>query len=218
MHKFLGVLGALVVALALTAVAQATPAGWSDNFNGGAQQAWTFRDGGTGSQALFQNNQLKMSTSSPPALAMLAGYVSESYTDVLMQARVQTVSQTDNYLAYLLARANPATMSGYVLGVGSPGGNSEEHLWLGKLTNGTYSRLADLAVQPDFNWNDCQAELLVIGNTLYGKVWTTGTAEPDWQIQVTDSSYASGVGGVMTATYPTLGWNSVQVAFDDVSA
>ncbi len=213
--RHLGIFAVVGAMLAMTAAAQAT--GWSDNFDGGAQQTWTFANLGTGSQALFQNNRLEMSTSSPPATAALAGYVAGSYADILMQARLQTVDDADHYLAYVLARANPATLSGYVIGVGSPGGGNEEHLWFGKLTGGSYSSLGSLAVQPDFDWTDCQVKLLISGNTLYGKVWSTGAAEPDWQIQATDSSYASGVGGVLTATYPTLGWTTVRVAFDDVS-
>jgi hypothetical protein len=207
----------LVAGLVLVLSAPAWANSWSDNFNGGvAQQTWTFQ--GVGAAVLTQD-RLQMSTLVPPDPAALAGYVAGNYADVLMQARIQTIADDDNYLAYLLARANPLTMSGYVLGVGSPdvGNNLEEHLWLGKLTGGVYTDLASLGTQPDFNWTDCQVKFLVSGNALYGKVWSTGTTEPaGWQITGTDDSFASGAGGVMTATYPTLGWNNVRVAFDDV--
>ena len=136
----------------------------------------------------------------------------------MVQARVQEIASGDHFLAYLMARADPTSGTAYVLGIGSPGGGNQAHLWLGKLLNSGYISLLGLDIQPSFNYADCQAEFSVIGNTLKGKVWTTGTAEPDWLITTTDSSYASGYDGVMLATYPTLGWNSVSVAFDDVTA
>ena len=69
-----------------------------------------------------------------------------------------------------------------------------------------------------FDATDFQLKLTAFGSTLLGKVWSTSGAEPDhWQIKATDSSYATGVGGIMIGTYPTLSWNIVQAAFDDVS-
>ena len=36
----------------------------------------------------------------------------------------------------------------------------------------------------------------VVGSSLYAKVWQTGSAEPGWMIQTTDSTFASGHGGL----------------------
>jgi hypothetical protein len=216
MKKTMTICTVVMMMLAISGVAQAN---WSDNFNGGAQQTWTVFNGGTNSSATFTNNRYQLhteGTSTTPG--SLVSYVSESFTDCVVQGRIQQINSGDNFLSYLLARANTATMSAYVLGVGSLGGGGVGHLWIGKLTNGAYSNIAVLPTQPTFDYTDCQAKFSLVGDTLQAKVWTYGTSEPSWQISVTDTSYASGSAGVMLATYPTLGWNSVQVAFDDVSA
>ena len=93
-------------------------------------------------------------------------------------------------------------------------------LWFAKLVAGAYQgNLAPSYIEAaSFDVTDFQLKLVVFGTTLLGKVWTTGTAEPDhWMIKATDSSYSSGAGGVMIATDPTLGLDIVQAAFDDVS-
>ncbi|MFA5401208.1 MAG: right-handed parallel beta-helix repeat-containing protein [Dehalococcoidia bacterium] len=191
-------------------------AGWSDDFTGGAQQTWTPVDGGDSSTYLFQNNRYELHTESNDGSAkFLASYVSASGTDYVMQARIQRMEAGDNFLAYLMARANTVTMSGYVLGASSDG----SHFWFGKLVNGTYNELVqDYIEATTFDPADFQLKFVVAGNNLYGKVWTTGTPEPDhWQIIKADASYSTGVGGVLIATYPTFAWNVVQAAYKEVS-
>jgi hypothetical protein len=207
-----GVALGLIVAFAGTAGATST--GWSDNFDGGApEQTWITVGSGF---STYMNDRLYMQAEAGD-VPFQARYVIGSYSDVLMRANVQMYAGYP-YLAYLLVRGDALTMSGYVLGVSSPGAGGVPHLWIGMLTGGVYSDLASLGTQPDFDWKDCQVEFDVTGSTLSGKVWSTGSSEPaSWQIQATDSSYADGVGGLMVAAYPALGWNNVWAAFDDVN-
>jgi hypothetical protein len=202
----------LIAAFAGTAGAAST--GWSDNFDGDTpQQTWITV--GSGFSSCFSDRLFMQAEAG--AVPFQARYVNESYTDFLMRSRVQMYANYP-YLAYLLARGKANTMSGYVLGVSSPGAGGVPHLWIGKLTDGVYMDLASLVTQPDFDWTDCQVEFDVTGATLRGKVWSTGSTEPPaWQIQATDTSYAGGVGGLMVAAYPELGWNEVWAAFDDVN-
>ena len=209
----------LVATVLIAAGTSPALAGWSDNFNSvPPQQTWTVYNGGTSSTYQFVNNRYELHTGGTSTPGVVVSWVSESFTDCIVQARIQRIQTDDNFLSYLLARADTTTMSAYVMGVSSPGGGDVAHMWLGKLTNGVYSSLAEFGTQPSFVYTDCQAKFSIIGDTLQAKVWTTGTAEPDWQILKNDSSYTSGSAGVMLATYPTLNWDTVQVAFDNVTA
>jgi len=208
-----------VVGMVAVVVLAASPvlADWSDNFNGGNQLTWAV--GGSGS-ATAQNNRYELSTAySTSDQAVLSWVAAESFSDCLVSGRVQKVESDDVFLAYLVGRLNPTTGNGYVCGVssGKTSPFNEPHLWLGKLAGGAYSSLAELSTQPSFNPADCQVEFSIVGSTLRGKVWSTGSAEPDWQIEGTDTSYNNGYGGVMAATYHVLNWDSVRVAFDDVA-
>lgn len=212
--KWWAIATAATLVLLLAGAVQA--AGWVDSFNGGAQQTWAVVDGGTNSTYVVQNNRYELHTESSDGTAKsLASYVNTGAADCIIQARVQRISPADNFLTYLLARGTIATMSGYVCGTSSAG----THLWFGKLTNGIYANFAPVAsAAVSYNPSDFQVRFSVIGNTLAAKVWTTGTVEPsNWQLTATDTSYVSGVGGVVLATYPTYAWNVVQAALDEVS-
>lgn len=156
---------------------------------------------------------------------MVVSYVDSSATDVIMQAKVQRIDSGDKFLAYLIARGNVAANQFYSLGISSGNGTDNQvHLWLGKYNGATYTNLGGSAgsIFPwesgDYSWHDCYIKFAVFGNTLKGKVWKVGESEPaDWQVTATDSDFASGIGGVMLATYHTLGWDTAQAAFDDVS-
>ncbi len=216
------ILSALSVGLASVAQAGTTPA-WSDNFDGGAQQTWAVANGGANSTTVVQNDRYELHTEGATPVA-LASYVNDSIGNAMIQGRVKPINIGDEFLAYLLMRGTPASGNGYVLGISTGDADNSTpdlrnpHLWLGKLVGGAYSSLAAPGTPPTFSAADCQLKFALINGNLYGKVWSTGAAEPAaWQIQATDNSYASGVGGVMVATYPALGWTSVQAAFDDVT-
>jgi hypothetical protein len=200
----------LAVMLGMVSLAWAS---WSDNFTGNtSQQTWVNVDLGNSSTFNFTNDRYQLHTESETGGAV-ASFVNQSGSDYIMQARVQSISAEDDYLTYLMVRANPSTVSGYVCGTSSDG----NHLWIGKITNGVYSNLPASA-NPTFDASDHQVRFAVFGNTLKAKVWSTGSTEPsDWLISCTDNSYTSGVGGLMLATYPTFDWDVVQSAFDDVS-
>lgn len=208
----------LVASLMVMALAAGpVMANWVDNFNGGKQLTWT--TGGVGS-AVAQNDRYELSaTYGTSDRAVLSFVGTENFSDTIMQARVLRMATGDVFLSYLVARLNPLTGNAYVCGVSSGATGNDPHLWFGKLTGGAYAPLDALPVQPTFDPADFQVKFSVIGSTLQAKVWSTGGTEPgSWQIETTDSSYAGGYGGVMAATYHGLGWDSVSVAFDDVSA
>ena len=173
---------------------------WSDNFNGAAQQTWTTTTNGNNSTFLVQNNRYELHTESGDGTSrFLASYVGGVASDCLMQTRVQQIATGDKFLSYLMARANPATMSSYVCGASSDG----TKLWFGKLDGGAYTGIESTGTAPTYDSADFQLRFAVYGSTLLAKAWTTGTAEPaDWQITATDTSYASGVGGVMSPPIP----------------
>ncbi|MBC7265227.1 MAG: right-handed parallel beta-helix repeat-containing protein [Chloroflexi bacterium] len=209
---------AMVVGVLLTVSVPAGAAGpdWSDNFNGGAQQTWVVVDMGDNSTHVFQNDRYELHTESESGDAKaLASYVDVTAGNYMMMGRVQQMASEDHFLAYLMARAHPANMNAYLMGISSNG----THYWFGKLVAGVYQDVTPSYIEPaSFNVADTTVKFAVFGNTLVGKVWTTGTTEPDhWMIKATDTSYTSGVGGVMIATYPTFDWDVVQAAFDDVS-
>lgn len=208
MKKQITILIALLF-MALSAFAQ-----WSDNFNGGAQQTWGNLDGGESSTAIFQNDRYELTTGTTGVDKYFVSYVDQSSDNYIMQGQIKRISESDNFLTYLVARANPGTLSGYVCGASSAG----THLWFAKLTGGVYSNLASTGPTLNYDPSDYQIRFAVFGNTLAAKVWSTSGTEPtDWQLTFTDNSYSDGAGGIMLATYTTLGWNTVQAAFDDVS-
>ena len=188
---------------------------WTDNFNGGSQNTWVNVDGGDNSTHLFQNDRYELHTESSDGSAKsLASYVDQTNDNSIVQSRVQKINSGDNFLSYILMRVNPTTMSGYTCGVSSDGTN---HFWFGKLTNGVYSNLTTTGTAT-YNSSDFKFRCAVIGNNLFAKVWNSSDQEPsNWQIGSTDSSYTNGSNGIMLATYPTLDWDTVQVAVDDFS-
>ncbi|MDD4382957.1 MAG: fibronectin type III domain-containing protein [Candidatus Shapirobacteria bacterium] len=188
---------------------------WTDDFNSGNKNTWINIDGGDNSTHLFQNNKYELHTESNNGSAKsLASYVNQTNDNSIVQTRVQKINSGDNFLTYLLLRINPTTMSGYTCGVSSDGTN---HFWFGKLTNGVYSNLTTTGTAT-YNSNDFKFRCAAIGSSLVAKVWNASDSEPSsWQISSTDNSYTSGSNGVMLATYPILGWNTVQVAVDDFS-
>jgi len=200
------------------------PPSWSDNFNGGTQQIWTTLDQGTNSTYSAVNDRYELHTEYDTADGIVASYVGgKSGTDCIIQAKIEQINVGDKFLTFLLARTDATTMCAYTFGISSGNGsNNEPHLWLGKLAGGVYSNLSGGSILPwgagNYEWYDCYLKFAVVGTNLYGKVWKTTESEPDeWQVEATDSDYASGVAGVMLSTYHTLNWDVVQVAIDDVS-
>lgn len=187
----------------------------TDNFNSGSQNTWINIDGGDNSTHLFQNDRYELHTESSNGSAKsFASYVDQTNNNSIVQTRVQKINSGDNFLTYLLMRINPSTMSGYTCGISSDGTN---HFWFGKLTNGVYSNLTTIGTAT-YNSSDFKFRCAAIGSSLVAKVWNSSDSEPaNWQISSIDSSYTSGSNGVMLATYPTLNWNTVQVAVDDFS-
>jgi hypothetical protein len=210
--SIVAIFGMLAMSFLFTPVTMAA-GDYSDNFDGGSQQTWTVVDGGENSTHLFQNNRYELHTETTGSDKSVASYVNTSFVDSSAQTRVQRITPGDDYLAYLLFRVNAGTMSGYTCGVSS----DEAHVWFGKLTNGVYSNISFSGTVPTgYDSDDINLKCAAIGSNLYAKVWDYGTDEPaDWQINTTDNSYSSGVDGVMLATYSTLNWDSVSVAFDD---
>jgi len=197
---------------------ESTPAlgiNWSENFNGGAQNTWSTVNGGDNSSYVFEDDRFELHTESSNGSAkMVASYVNVSGSDYDLHDRFQRIETDDLFLSYILARVNVATMSGYVCGTSSDG----NHLWFGKLTGGVYSSLSSTGTVLSYDPDDYQVRFAVFGTTLAAKVWTSGESEPaDWQLVFTDASYSTGVAGIMLATYPTLDWDIVQVAVDDIS-
>ena len=187
--------------------------GWSDNFNGGAQQMWRDVDGGTGSTFKFQNNRYEMQTQgSAYSKAYLASYVNSSGDDYEVQARIQRINTGDNFSVDLAVRGDELLKRFYYLGTNSGG----SVLMLGKLQPGEVDVSLAENVHVSFNPGDFSLKLRVSGTSLSGKVWS-GDTEPGWQISCTDTSYVSGVGGILLYKPPYAPWTTVQVAFDDVS-
>ena len=219
-------LGAVVVP---ASPAAADGGSWRDNFNGGPQQTWVNVNMGTHSTFQFINNRYQLHTEYPLPSSSFDGvgvsYVDYTAADCIMQTKVQRIGSGDKFLAYLIARGDVVANQFYSLGISSGDGSTNQvHLWLGKYNGTTYTNLggAGGSIFPwgtdDCNWYDCNIKFAVFGDTLKGKVWKVGESEPaGWQVTATDSSFTSGIGGVMLATYHTLVWDTVQVAFDDVS-
>ena len=185
---------------------------WSDNFNSGNQTSWNVINGGDNSTYVFQNNRYELHTEGATAKS-LASYVNIINNNSISQVRIQKINSSDNFLVYLLARTNIATMSGYVCGISSDGA----HFWLGKLTGGVYSALPTTG-SASYNSSDFIFRCAVFDNKIVAKVWNSSSTEPSaWQINSTDNSYTTGSNGIMLATYPTLSWNNVQAAFDDIN-
>jgi hypothetical protein len=211
--NIMAIFGMLATFLPLAPIAMAADNSYSDNFNTTSQQTWTVVNGGENSTYLFEDDRYEMHTEATGTDKSLASYVNTGFVDSSAQTRVQRITAGDNYLAYLLFRVNASTMSGYTCAASSDG----SHVWTGKLTNGVYSNITFSGTSPTgYDSNDFNLKCAVIGSNIYAKVWDYGTTEPDdWQISATDNSYSSGVNGVMLATYHTLRWDSVSVAFDD---
>ena len=115
--KRLGAVAILVTLFLLVAVAPvalALGSDWSDSFNGSAQQTWVPVNNGINSAAVVQNNRYELHTEGTSSVAgALASYVNISGASYTVQARVQQMVSGDTFLAYLLARTAPATMSAY---------------------------------------------------------------------------------------------------------
>ena len=191
--------------------------GWSDNFNGGAQQTWVDIDGGTNSSFKFQNNRYEMHTEcDADSTAYLVSGVNSGGTDYEIQARIQRITTGDDFVVDLLARGDVPIKRCYALGTSSCGCV----LNLFKYLPGGASSTLIATTPVSFDSGDFKLKLRVSGTSLSGKVWS-GDTEPGWQISCTDASYASGVGGIelYKPPYPLFppGITTVQVAFDDVS-
>ena len=199
---------------------------WTDNFDGNdSQRNWTEKDLGNSSVYNFTDNRYEISTNYPhPAYSVdgaAATYINQTFSNSIIQAKIQRINEDDKFLVYLLGRMSPSTMSGYTLGVSSGSESNDPRLWLGKLTNGGYSNLNASIFQwgaENYTWYNSYLKFGIIGDKLYGKIWKENETEPtEWQVNATDSSYSSGFAGLMLATYKTLEWTSVNVAIDDYS-
>lgn len=204
---------AMGVALVPTGNAQAVACtGWSDNFT----PSWITIDSGGNSTHLFQNNRYELHTEGTDITAgYVISYVNSSGSDYVMQARIQRMEEGDQFVAYLVARADTSS-NAYVIATTS----GPTSLWFGKMDNGALSYLTPSNHIEAYDPSDYQLKFEVLGTTLRGKAWTYGAAEPaDWQIECTDSSYSSGFGGVFLSTNRTADpkWNTVQVAYKEVS-
>jgi len=97
---------------------------WTDNFDGNdSQQNWTEKDLGNSSVYNFTDNRYEISTNYPhPAYSVdgaAATYINQTFSNSIIQAKIQRINEDDKFLVYLLGRMSPSTMSGYTLGVSS---------------------------------------------------------------------------------------------------
>jgi len=146
---------------------------------------------------------------SGPADKHLSGYVDDTdREDAIIQAGFNAIDSGDQFLAYLGLRYDPITDSGYGFGITNFG-----HIWFAKRVNGYAEPLVvkllnlpcnNTFCPAEFNPEFCQLKFAAVGNKLFGKAWTTGTPEPpDWQLEFTDYSFATGKAGIGAAAWPT---------------
>jgi hypothetical protein len=140
----------------------------------------------------------------------LSGYVNDvDREDAIIQASFNAIDSDDIFLAGLGLRYDPITDSGYGFGITNWG-----HIWFNKRINGISTPLVVKLLNEwslfytyqteKFNPEFCNLKFAVVGNKLFGKVWTTGTVEPaDWQLEFTDYSFTTGKGGIGVGTWPT---------------
>ena len=193
-------------------------AGWSDNFDGGAQQDWGYVDNGDHSTWGVVNNQYQIHTqSNESATEGVICYVNYSGTNAVIQSRVKQINAGDKYLASIGLRGNASDKNCYSFLISS---ELNSWVWIIKITNNVSEFLyaGPLPLGATFDPTDCVMKFQAEGDLLSAKVWSGEPEdEPaDWQINVTDSSFKSGTAGIGVSTSDGLNFYNAQAAFDDV--
>ena len=192
-------------------------AGWSDNFNAGAEQDWGYVDNGDNSTWGVVGNEFQIHTESLDSQTEgVVCYPNYSGTNCCIESRIKRINEGDKYLATVGLRGNAADQNCYSFVISS---ESNSQVWIIKTTNNGPDFLfgSPLPLGATFDPTNCVVKFQAEGDLLSAKVWTYGTSEPsDWQINKTDSSFKSGTAGIGVSTSAGLGFYNAQVAFDDV--
>jgi len=106
------------------------------------------------------------------------------------------------------------TFDGYRLAI-TANGVSNRYLTIGKYLAGSYSQLAQQSVAAAFNsFVDFKFE--VTGQTIRGKLWVNGDAEPAWQVSTTDASFSTGSILLGSAGTGSSMFDNLSIESDDI--
>ncbi len=216
---------------------------WSDDFGSStAQQDWgDYMDlanldvcfGTAHTSATVTNNRYELHIEPAQGIyEVLDGLFSTieyNCSNAIIQGRIQEITDGDNFKAGLILRFNGGAKEAYALMVDSSANTieiSNIRAALGDSCNQyggiyyesiQYNSLAQAGIDGSLT-EDCQLKFKAEDQDLYGKVWATGTSEPeDWNIHVKNLDYAvnSGNGGVLILNNPGTDYTA-QAAFDDI--
>lgn len=182
---------ALVASTAAIGLAAAPAwADWSDTFNGGLDQDWTFVGVGEGpvplpasagstggSTGLFSystaGDYLTLADADDSlgnGPVFIVGFVNESFTDVLVSGTVNMQTASNDNILGLVARLDPAAFNGYTLFIDKDGGDLE----LDKVTGGVGDGMDSADIFSFSDTGTYYLELHVTGSStvsVVGNLW-----------------------------------------------
>lgn len=213
-------IGMITTVFATLAFCVHAKADWTDNFDGGFQQSWNFGNvnGANGVSGTFQaasvNDTLVLTDPNPVATGGAAigfGWVDEQFANVTVSGTINPLNESNlNGFVGLLARANLATLSGYVLTYNPITGSAD----LVRAENGGETSLGDVNIGAQTD--SLFASLTVFGNQVSGQLFDAEGGTLLAELSAVDTAFSTGVSGVVvqfndgSLTTPLRGtWDNV---------
>lgn len=202
----------------------AKAADWSENFDGGFQQTWTFGNllsdfsGPSGSfTAGIENDTLLLTDPNSiigGGAALGFGFVNESFSNVTISAIINPTDQSDlNTFVGLAARADFSNLTGYVLTYNQSTGEVD----LINANGATQTGLDDGNI--GIISTSIYAELTAVGSSITGRFFDAPGGTLLDELVGVDTDYLNGVTGVVVqvnaggAGSPLVGrWDSLNAA------